>query len=177
MVESISWNTVDEIKEQLLLESENQTISNDTIQTYLNNAHKEVFQSIKRNYERDNFTVGLNPDGSTQTDFFVTLSPINTVIAVLKNNTELDSESYEVIIQDSGVRITSPSYGDVYSVLYVPDVYILYERAICILKLMTRFNPFTDDNNQSTYYQWKKTRDSCYNQIRSNFGTSCYSSS
>lgn len=171
-----NYNTVEQVKEQLLLESENQTINDTTIGNYITRAHAQVFQSIKRNYERDNFTATLNPDGTTQTEFFVVIKPIKTIVAVLKNNVALSTEDYTIIYENSGITVPGANLGDVISILYVPEVYVLYELALAILGLMTRFNPFTDDNNQSTYYHWKKVKDDCYKTIRSNFGASTYSS-
>jgi hypothetical protein len=171
-----NYNSKQTIKEQLLLESENQTIPDATIENYITLAHTQVFQNIKRTYERDNFTTSFNPDGSTNRNFFVILAPIHSVVAVLKNGTELTNTDYTLIYESTGINVPGANLGDVISILYVPEVYVLYERALAILALMTRFNPFTEDNNNSVYYHWKKVKDDCYKTIRSNFGTSLYSS-
>lgn len=171
-----TFNTVAEIKQQLLLEAENQTVTDPTIQSYLEMANMQVYQMIKRNYERDNFTSYINPDGTTQKDFFVVLSPIRSIVAIMKNNTPLTNTDYTIVYENSGVNIPGVSIGDVISILYVPETYTLLERALAILGLLTRFNPFTDETNSTVYAHWKQVKDQCYHTIRSNFGTSTYSS-
>jgi hypothetical protein len=152
-----SFNEVEDIKTRLLLESENQTIPDQTIQDYLNEANQEVFDTIGRNHEREIFT------GVARTFF-----PIKEIVAVYLDGDLLDEEDYTITENNQRIDVTS-SYSEL-EVLYIPQIYVLYERAICIVNLMTRLNPTVSEDTSTVYLNWKNKQKTYLDKIMSKFG-------
>jgi len=163
-------NTVEEIKTLLLLESENQTMSDSVIQGYLDDANSEMFDDINKTAERDSF---LSREQGTIT--FYPFFNVKTICSVKVNDEFIDVDTYEISIDGDGVSIESIKVGDRVETVTLPSNYKMLERAICIVNIRTRLNPFKNNTVDPIYNEWVLKRDKFTKLIKSKFGTGLYS--
>ena len=166
----MAFNTIEEIKAKLLLESENQTMTDEEIQTYINDANEEMFEDINRTAERDSF---IAEKAGT-----VTLYPffnVREICSLKVNDTFIDGDLYEVSIDGDGVSIQDIKIGDVVEMITIPSNYKMLERAMCIVNIRTRLNPFKNNVVDPIYNEWVMKRDNFKKIIKAKFGMALYS--
>ena len=166
----MAFNTIEEIKKLLLLESENQTMDDAEIQTYIDDANIELFDEINKTAERDVFTA--------ETDGTVTFYPyfnVKQICSVKVNGSFIAASLYEISIDGDGIAIQEISIGDVVETITIPSNYKMLERAICIVNIRTRLNPFKNNVVDPIYNEWVLKRDRFRKAIKSKFGTGLYS--
>lgn len=159
----MTLNTVEEIKKRLLLESEDQTIDDETIEEYIEEANEEMFDTIKREFERDVFYA----DEGRYYLWFPAVS-IEKVYIDGEETTDYALEgSQKVLIEgyDSQEKI---------EIEYIPKIYKLYERAICICNLMTRLNPMVQEQPSTIYLNWSNKKKKYESQLNNKFGINSY---
>jgi hypothetical protein len=161
---TLSFNEIGDIKKRLLLEEDDQTMSDDVIQEYLDEAHQEVFDSIGRNCEREVFYATED-----RPDRFYTQLPIREIKRVIVGGTEVSSEDYEVIDENSGITFEPALYERI-EVIYIPEMYVLFERAIAICNLMTRLNPTIGEATSTVYLNWSNKKKNYLKTLKNKFG-------
>lgn len=165
----MAYNSVEEIKDILLLESENQTLTDSQIQAYINDANLEMFNFINRTAERDEFI--SEKQGS------VTFYPFFNVFKIcsIKVNSEfIEASDYSISIDGDGVTIANISIGDIVELITIPTNYKMLERAICMVNIRTRLNPFKNDTIDPIYNEYTMKRDKAIKLIKSKFGAALY---
>ncbi len=172
------FNTVEEIKSKLLLESENQTMTDATIQTYIDDANTELFDEINRTAERDSFLIDLEPRQSGSSSFTRIVYPffnVKSICSVKVNDLFIDSDLYKVSVDGDGVEIQELKVGDFVETITIPSNYKMFERAICIVAIRTRLNPFKNNVVDPIYNEWVLKRDNYKKALRSKYGSGLYS--
>ena len=165
----MAYNTIEEIKSELLLEDENQTLSDQAIQSKINDANRELVSLIGRSVEYDSFIA--EESGTVMvTPFF----SIFKVISVKVNNVEADSDDWEVVYEGDGISIDNINKGDEIHVISIPPNYKMLERAICIVSIRSRLNPFENNTVNPIYSEWKEKKTDFLKAIRRKFGASAY---
>lgn len=165
----MAYNTIEEIKDLLLLESENQTMTDAQIQTYINDANLEMTDEINRTAERDSFIA--EKQGT------ITFYPFFNVIEICSvkvNDIFIDKDLYEISIDGDGVSIQEISIGDIVETITKPSNYKMFERAICIVNIRTRLNPFKNNTVDPIYNEWFEKRKNARRALKSKFGTALY---
>ncbi len=178
----MAYNNVKEIKNLLLLESENQTLEDDQITTFLDDAQQELFNQIGRNRETDKFylhEVDLNDSDEVE---FVTYFVIDSIEEVrdATNNETIDSSHYEISRSGNAIKIrTGSNDADISpSVLievdYIPKNYKMAERAIAMETILSRLQPFHSEQVNPNFMTWREKRKNYIKMINSHFGTGSY---
>ena len=165
----MAYNTIDEIKGKLLLESENQTMTNTEIQTYLDDANVDMTSAIGRTMERDEF---ISEDSGS-----VIFYPFFNVVQIRRikvNDTVIDSTSFRISFDGDGVEIDDINVGDVVETFTIPSNYKILERAFCIVEIKTRLNPFKNNAVDPIYNEWFEKKKNVLKALKSKFGTALY---
>ena len=165
----MAYNTVEEIKEKLLLESENQTLSDSQIQTYLNDANRDMISELKRAIEVDRFVAEVRG-----TNIFYPIFNTVEVISIKVNNVELDSDEYRLVYFNDGIEILSLDVGDQVEYLSIPPNYKVLEMAFTIVAIKTRLNPFKNNTVDPIYNEWNEKKTNALKVLRSKFGADSY---
>ena len=171
-------NTVDDIKRALMLEVENQTLSDDDFRNYLNDAYDEMLEDIGRSMEIENFRAYESEDvimPDSGEGIFTTYFNIQEIVEIKVNDTAITTDDYELISRNDRVSIDSITSGDEVEISYIPKNYKILEKAICLVNILTRLNPFTNDTVNPSYAKWIKKRDDAARGIKSKIGTALYS--
>lgn len=178
----MAYNTVAEIKELLMLESENQTLSDTAIQSYLDDAEETLYSEIHRSQETDRFY--LTPDKLSSADIvdFVLFFRVSEIISVRDATTHADisSDNYSLIRRNQAIRIDASSSGAnlssniIIEVDYIPVNYKYAERAIAMVNILGRIDPFSNDQINPNLLVWKSNKKNYINMILGNFGTNSY---
>lgn len=176
------YNTVGEIKKKLLLEAEDQTINDDEITTYLEDAQEELFSAIQRNRETDKFYLKseyLNDDDELIGVTYFVIEEIKQVRDVT-NNTVIDSTHYGSIRSGNAINIKTGKddanldTGIEIEVDYIPKNYKLTERAIAISNILSRLQPFQNDQINPSLLNWREKAKNYLNLIKGKFGVGTY---
>ena len=172
----MAHNTIEEIKNLLLLENENQTMSDEQIQTYINDANLEMTNEINRTAERDSFLIDIIPrqSSSSFTRIVYPFFNVKKICSVKVNDEFIDSDKYEISIDGDGILIQELRIGDVVETITIPSNYKMFERAICIVNIRTRLNPFKNNTVDPIYNEWVLKRDNFKKALKSKFGTALY---
>ena len=165
----MAYNTVQELKKKLLLESENQTISDADIQTYIDDANVEMFDNIKRTMERDEF---ISEKSGTVT--FYPFFNVSIIRRVKVNDEIIDTSDYSISFDGDGVEVQNINVGDVVETFTIPINYKNLERAITIVNIRTRLNPFKNNTVDPIYNEWVLKRDNFKKALKSKFGVGLY---
>jgi len=165
----MAYNTIEEIKDLLFLESENQTMSDEQIQAYINDASEEMNDKINRTSERDSF---IAEEAGSVT--FYPYFNVKSISSVKVNDTIIDTTEYEISLDGDGITIGDIQIGDIVKTITIPSNYKKYERAICIVNIRTRLNPFKNDTVDPIYNEWIQKRDDFKRALRSKYGTGLY---
>ena len=163
-------NTPAEVKAKLLLESENQTMTDEEIQTYLDDAQQEMIDEINRTAERDHFI-----SEEQGTIIFYPFFNVSTISLVKVNNVVIADSLYEISADGDGIAIEDIKIGDIVDTTTQPSNYKRYELAICIVNIRTRLNPFKNNTVDPIYNEWVQKRDNYKKALKSKFGTGLYS--
>lgn len=174
----MAFNTIDEIKGKLLLETENQTMTDKQIQVYINDANEELFEEINRKAERDTFIIESKPsENFSNSSITRTICPffnVKKICSVKINDVFIDSDRYEISLEGDGITITELKIGDFVETITTPSNYKMLERAICIVNIRTRLNPFKNNVVDPIYNEWVLKRDNFKKALKSKFGTGLY---
>ncbi len=165
----MAFNTIEEIKDLCLLETENQTLNDQTIQSYLDDANLELYNEINRKAERDSF-ISEKAGSITFYPYFNVLQ----IRFIKVNDTLVDEDDYRICDDGDGVEIDDIEIGDVIEIHSIPPNYKMLERAIFIINLRTRLNPFKNDSIDPIYNEWIQKRDNFKKALKSKFGTALY---
>lgn len=166
----MTYNTVEEIKGKMLLETENQTMADIDIQSYIDDANIEMTNDIKRASEIDCFT--SKTDGSV---IFYPFFNVSEILEIRVNDVILDSDEYRLVRNNDGVEIDNIDRGDRVEIVSIPPNYKMLERAYAIIEIRTRLNPFKNDTVDSIYAIWDKKKKDFLRVLRGKFGTAKYS--
>lgn len=166
----MTYNTIEEIKSKMLLESETQTMSDIDIQSYIDDANIEMTNDINRASEFDCFV--SQSDGSV---VFYTFFRIKEILEVKVNDVVLDNDEYRAVRNNDGIEIDSINVGDKIEIISIPPNYKMLERAYAIVEIRTRLNPFKNDTVDSIYAIWDKKKKDYLRALRGKFGTGKYS--
>lgn len=166
----MGYNTIEEIKKLLLLESENQTMTDAEIQTYIDDANQEMFDDIKRTMERDEFIA--EDSGSV---IFYPFFNVSLIRRVKVNDTVIDAANYSGSFDGDGVEIQDIKIGDIVETFTIPTNYKRLERALTIVNIRTRLNPFKNNTVDPIYNEWVQKKDDAKKALKSKFGTGLYS--
>ncbi len=166
----MAYNTVEEIKKLLLLEQENQTMTDAEIQTYIDDANQEMHDDIKRTMERDEFVA--EDSGSVS---FYPFFNVNLIRRVKVNDVVIEAANFRVSFDGDGVEVDDISIGDVVETFTIPTNYKRLERALTIVNIRTRLNPFKNNTVDPIYNEWVQKRDDAKKALKSKFGTGLYS--
>jgi len=172
----MALNTINEIKSNLLLETENQTLTDNQIQTFLDQANEQMFAEIRRSTEQDHFTA------IQETEKFFPMFKIYEIKAVTKTTdtitgqetTTLSSSDWEFIYDNDGIQISNLQRGDLIRIYYVPVNYKVLEKAIAMENILSRLNPFAGENINPSYATWRERAKNYKTLILKNFGTGTY---
>lgn len=173
----MAFNTIDEIKSKLLLESENQTLSDAEIQSYIDDANQELYDSINRTAERDSFLIEARPRQSSTASFTRTIYPyfnVRSICSVKVNDVFIDSSLYDISPDGDGISIQELKVGDYVETITIPSNYKMFERALCIVGIRTRLNPFKNNVVDPIYNEWVLKRDNYKKTLKGKFGTALY---
>ena len=157
------FNNIEDIKKRLILESEDQTISDALIEEYLEEAEQEVYDNIRRKQEREVFYVTED-----QEERFECYFNVLEVKKVYVNNSEYTD--YE-LVDDKFIKIEDLELFSKVEVFYVAEDYKLYERAIVIVNLMTRLNPMIAETTSTVYLNWANKKKTYEKNLKSKYGT------
>lgn len=163
------YNTVEEIKRVLLLEDENQTMTDDEIEDYISDANEEMIADIKRSFEYDSFV-----SEKSGTVIFYPYFNVVTINRVVVNDVDLDSSEYSVSSDGDGVQIPNIKIGDVVETYTIPSNYKQYERAICVTNIRSRINPWSGDSIDGIYAIWNAKRKNFRKALLGKFGATAY---
>jgi len=172
----MAYNTVDDIKRYLNLESADQTISDADITLFLADANDEVFSQIKRKEEVDYFRVGYTTQGVIQ-DLFNLAVPVETMNKVSQNGTELAVTTEYTLDSTNKNEVTilaTHNVGDTIKVQYIPIPYKKAELYECLMMLRARMNPFSEEGNDPIYLEYKGKRDIYYKILKGKLNTGRY---
>lgn len=165
----MAYNTVEEIKEKLLLESENQTLTDSQIQTYINDANRDMISDLKRAIEVDRF-VAATQGTNVFYPFFNTVE----IISIKVNDVELDSDEYRLVYLNDAIEILGLEIGDQVEYLSIPPNYKVLEMAYTIVAIKTRLNPFKNNTVDPIYNEWNEKKTNATKAIKSKFGADSY---
>jgi len=163
------YNKVEEIKNLLMLESENQTLSDDDIETYIADANEEMIDELRRAIEIDYFTA---EDSGTLT--FFPYFNVSSITSIKVDDVVIPASRYSLVYSNDGVAITLMEDGDKVEIYYIPKNYKLLERAMSVVNIMTRLNPFTGEQLSPVYLDWREKRKNYLRIIKGKFGTGKY---
>lgn len=178
----MSYNTVNEIKDLLLLETENQTLSRTQIETYLSDAQEEVYNTIQRNRETDSFVLrstDLNDDDEREYVLYFVAEEILEVRDET-NNEVVSSDHYELIRGSQAIKIkcgnddADLSNNIQIEIDYIPKNYKMLERAIVITNILTRLQPFSQNEINPSLSIWNEKKKNYERMILGKFGTGFY---
>lgn len=135
-------NTTNDVRQVLRLDSGNQNITDTEITYFLNNANKDLYNSIKRNNEVEKFRVGFNFRGEKRNTFTLGLNPLSNLLGVLINNETLNVANYSYDTTLNAVTINEEfiTEGDEVTILYTPEIYKLAELYICAYNILVSTN-------------------------------------
>ena len=177
-----TYNTPAEIKKLLLLEVENQTIEDEDIQTYLDDAQEELFNDIKRNRETDKFYLKTNYLNDNQEVEFVTYFVISEILEVrdATNNVVISPDNYETSRGSNAIKIkTGENDADLQTTIqievdYIPANYKLCERTIAMVNILTRLQPFQNEEINPSLVVWREKRKNYLSMLEGKFGVGSY---
>ena len=171
----MGYNTIEEIKAKMLLEDENQTLSDDEIQNYINDANTEMISELKRAIEIDSF-VATERGTNTFYPFFNMAEVTSvTVRSTSGSPVELDESEYRLVRNNDGIEVDDLRTGDEVVVYSVPPNYKMLERAIAIVNIRNRMNPFRNDTVNPIYAEWMEKRTKFFKVLKGKLGVSKYS--
>ena len=172
----MAHNTIEEIKKLLLLETENQTLEDQDIQIYINDANEEMVSDLKRSIEFDSFVANNRGNNTFFTYFNMTkITSVRVLSAGATQFVELDDSEYRLVRNNSGVEVDDLTTGDCVEVYSVSPNYKLLERAYTIVNFRTRLNPFKNQTIDPIYAEWIDKRTRFLKVLRGKFGTGKYS--
>jgi hypothetical protein len=180
-----TYNTTSEIKKLLLLEDENQTIEDEDIETYLEDAQLEMFSEIQRNRETDRFKLrssDLNDDEVEIVLFFKVDTDNGGILEVrdVTNHEVISSDDYELIRGNNAIKIkTGSDYADLdtgitIEIDYIPVNYKLTERAIAISNILSRIAPFQNEQVNPSLMTYREKQKNYIRFLKEKFGTGSY---
>jgi hypothetical protein len=181
-----TYNTAEEIKKLLLLEDENQTIEDEDIETYLEDAQMEMFSEIQRNRETDKLKLrssDLNDDDEVEVVLFFKVDTDNGGILEVRDATNqetISSDNYELIRGNKAIKIKAGSdYADLdtgitIEIDYIPENYKLVERAIAISNILSRIAPFQNQQVNPNLITWREKKQNYIRFLKEKFGTGSY---
>lgn len=171
----MAYNTVEEIKGLLLLETENQTMTNEEIQNYINDANVEMVSEIRRAIEIDSFVATQRGTNTFYPFFNMAQVTSVRVRSTSSSFVELDESEYKLVRNNDGIEVDDLRTGDQVEVYSIPPNYKMLERALAIVAIKTRFNPFKNNTVDPLYATWEEKRKSFLRILKSKFGVSKYS--
>jgi hypothetical protein len=177
-----TYNTANEIKKLLLLETENQTIDDDDIDTYLEDAQEELFNELGRNRETDKFKLRswhINDDDNVEHVLYFVATEVLEVRDAT-NNDVISSSNYDLIRGNQGIKIRTGSddanldENIEIEIDYIPKNYKMAERAIAIENILTRLQPFQNEQINPSLMVWREKRKKAIEFIIGKFGVGSF---
>ena len=178
----MAYNDINEINSLLLLEVENQTIEDDDISTYLEDAQEELFSEIKRNRETDTFYLkseDLNDENEVEYITYFVIDEI-TEVRDATNNEVISSDDYEITKNGNAIKIeTESDDADLKTDIrieidYIPKNYKLCERAIAISNILARLQPFQNEELNPSLMTWREKKKNYLSLLTGKFGVGSY---
>jgi hypothetical protein len=181
-----TYNTASEIKKLLLLEDENQTIEDEDIETYLEDAQLEMFSEIQRNRETDRIKLrssDLNDDDEVEIVLFFKVDTDNGGVLEVRDETNhevISSDNYELIRGNNAIKIkTGSDYADldtgiIIEIDYIPVNYKLTERAIAISNILSRIAPFQNEQINPNLMTYREKQKNYIRFLKEKFGVGGY---
>lgn len=169
----MAYNSIEEIKDLLLLESENQTLTDAQIQSYINDANTDMISELKRAIELDTFTATCSGTNNF-TPFFNVESVDSVRVKSSGDWVELDEDEYRLIRNNDVLEVDDLKVGDKIELYSIPPNYKMLERAMTIVSIRTRFNPFKNQTIDPLYATWTEKKTNFLKALRSKFGAAKY---
>lgn len=182
----MAYNNVSEIKTQLMLELENQTLQDDELESYLEDAQTELFSTIIRNRETDKYTLRdwhIDDEDYVEYVLYLKVDGDNGGILEVRDETNkeiISSDNYELTRGNQAIKINVGSDGadletnTKIEVDYIPVNYKLCERAIAIVNLLSRLAPFQNEQINPNLMVWREKKKNFLNILKNKFGTGSY---
>jgi hypothetical protein len=176
----MSYNEPNDIKRILLLEDENQTIEDDELQEYLDDAQEELYAEIQRNRETESFrfkTTDLDDNDLVEFVLYFRVQEI-TEVRDKTNNEVIDSDNYELVKNNQAIKIDTDTAdldeGIDIEIDYIPYNYKLCEKAIAVVNILSRLAPFQNEQINPNLMVWREKKKNYINLILGRFGTGSY---
>lgn len=164
------YNVIADIKRRLTLEAENQTLTDEEFEAYLEEANEDLFVELNRNAEVDTFKIkseNINGDYIQVPLSYVVLDEdtedsgeITGIIEVrVKNGKTLNPDNYELIRKRYlKINVSNEEIGTntVLEVEYIPINYKETELTIAIVNILSRLSPFARDQVNPQLIVWNK---------------------
>lgn len=164
------FNSVEDIKKLLMLETENQTLSDEEIEGFIEDAYEQLVSEVGT-HQIETFRAertGLN--------YFIPFFNIHSIERIYNQTLgeDIDSDNYDIKDGGDTIQISDLKRGDDIVIYYIPENYIIAEKAIAIENILSRISPFTGQEINPAYATWRERRKNYMELIKSNIGGGTY---